>query len=124
MLGINNEFPVSAVNTIDDYVKVFPDACKHLETLRRIFHSTNLRKLLAKLKYKELNLSPAELSMDLCFVGQMHSLSLEDLKKVKKRHLKRAMKEHAQKHYEGHPLHIFKSAITFANVDFGVGMRA
>ena len=114
MLGIHDELQIRARHTLDQYRAVFPDSCNHVATLRRAFKTTKLKKIIAKLNYEKLGLSPTELSCDLCFIGHMHSLSVRDMRKVRKRHFAKAMKQHSRGRYQGHPLRIFKAAVRLA----------
>ena len=49
-------------------------------------------------------------TMHLCFIGQLHALGRDAVRRVRKCTLKRATQKHAHKHYFGHPAKVFADA--------------
>ena len=111
ILGIAGSLKVGKDITVPDFVGVFPDSIGYVNALAKHFGSDKMHDILQRTRYEQLGFSSAELTMDLCFAGQLHKLKTADMKLVKKHHFAKAMKARAKGKYQGHAEHIFQDAI-------------
>ena len=100
--------PIGAHVTAEQYRAIFPDAAQHLPNLAKRFNCDKVLTLMRRSGCGKED--PAKFSLQLCFAGYLHDLSLDEMRKVKKCHLKKASKQHANGHYKGHPHQIWRTA--------------
>ena len=103
--------------TIDEWVTVFPDSVGYLARLAAHFNP-GLKKpgtmtvvtIMQRLGYTRRGLDPSQLTMHLCFLGQLHRIPPDIVRQVSKSALKKAAAAHRNGHCQGHPQRIWSDA--------------
>ena len=99
--------PPCPSTTVDEFITVFPDSVGYLKMLEKHYGSTTVVTVLKKLGYTKMGLPTSQATMHLCFIGYLHAL---DVRRVRKRTLKRATQKHKHSQYFGHPAKVFADA--------------
>ena len=97
--------------TIAQWVTVFPDSVGYLARLaEHHFNATTVVTIMQRLGYTRRGLDPSQLTMHLCFLGQLHSIPPDSVRRVSKSALKKASAAHRNGHWQGHPHRIWSDA--------------
>jgi len=102
--------PLGNTVTVEDFVSVFPDSVGHLTALARHFEADTVVTVLKKLGYTSRGLPASLATMHMCFLGQLHRLDDDHMRRVNKHVLKKATRERAEGMYCGHPQHVWADA--------------
>ena len=96
--------------TTAQWVTVFPDSVGYMARLAAHFNATTVVTIMQRLGYTRRGLDPSQLTMHLCFLGQLHSIQPDGVRRVSKSALKKAAAARRNGYWQGRPQRICSDA--------------